>query len=713
MKTEIPFTPRSLVVLLLSAATLAVYWPAQHYAFVNFDDGEYVYENPHVTAGPTGENIRWAFTKTHSANWHPLTWISHMIDCRLYGLEAGGHHVTNIFLHLLNTLLLFFLLRRMTGALWRSALVAALFALHPLHVESVAWVAERKDVLSALFLFLTVGAYVRYVKRPGIARYGLVAALFAGGLMAKPMLVTLPALLLILDFWPLGRLRRSAGEAADPEGGRSFMGLFAEKLPLAALSLVSSCLTIMVQDQFNAMPAFAFHDRIANAVISYASYCISMFFPRDLCVFYPFKAGQPLIAWAGAAVFIGLASFIIVRKRRFPWLAAGWLWYLVSLVPVIGIIQVGLQGKADRYTYIPLIGLFIVVAWGAHALSGKFPKIKNWLVFLGCLAVASCAVLSRAQLGYWQNSTALDTRALACAGSSYTMHNNFGTELFGKGLIDDAQKQFEECLRAPLQLRGNSAEFNLGAVFEKKGDFAKALEFVKKAALGDSTNAKAHFRAAELSQKTGDDSAAICSFKRAVHFKPDFWEAFFNLGVIMLHKDSLKAATGYFSEAAKLNPPFWPARHCEGLAWEKRGDFQRAFVKYLEAIELCKGSAAEPYASLGVLIYKKGKLKSAKDLFSQALGIAPFYAPVYCNRAAVYFLEGNLDSAEADYLRALRIMPDLAAAHKLLAELYNKKGMKKLAAIHFKKAQEGKHADEDPMAQAKPGLLPFSDKIKK
>ena len=343
-----------LVAAVLSLVTLAAYWrlPANGF-IVRYDDGAYVTQNPHVQAGLTGQTIRWAFTSVWSGNWHPLTWISHMVDCRLFGLNPLGHHLVNLLLHICNTILLLLVFTRMTGSLWRSAFVAAVFAIHPLHVESVAWVAERKDVLSTFFWMLTMGAYVLYSEKPGVKRYLPVAFIYALGLTAKPMLVTLPLVLLMLDYWPLGR-------------SRSWRSLLLEKLPLLAMAAGSSIITLIAQRgvALSHLDAFPIGIRIENALVSYAVYIQKTLWPTKMAIFYPYP--ESIAAWkvaASAITLAGVSAMVLLTTRKRRYMGFGWMWYVVTLIPVIGLLQVGLQAMADRYTYVPLIGLFVIAAW--------------------------------------------------------------------------------------------------------------------------------------------------------------------------------------------------------------------------------------------------------------------------------------------------------------------------------------------------------------
>ena len=411
--------------IFLAAIIWAVFGQTLHFEFVNFDDDTYVYENPEVSQGLTFKGIIWAFTRFHSFNWHPLTWLSHMLDCQLYGSNPGGHHLTNILLHAVAAILLFLVLRQMTGALWRSAFVAAVFAVHPLHVESVAWVSERKDVLSGVFFMLTIGTYVRYARQPwSPAHYGLVALLFALGLMCKPMLVTLPILMLLLDYWPLNRFSNFTPQV--------FFRLVAEKIPLFALAAVSCAVTIFAQtDAIKSFDQISLPLRVGNALVSYAIYLKQMFWPSNLAVLYPFPSHGEVI-WkmilASIVLFSISASVFVLRKTR-PYLLVGWLWYLVMLVPVIGIFQVGTQAHADRYTYLPQIGLYLLLTWTAVDLCAGWRFRRVVLGGSSTVILVALIFCARAQASYWQNSESLWTHALACTSDNFIAHNNLGTAL--------------------------------------------------------------------------------------------------------------------------------------------------------------------------------------------------------------------------------------------------------------------------------------------
>ena len=421
--------------LVLAAITLAVFWPVSRHEFIAFDDQAYVTENPHVRTGLNWENVRWAFTNREVGLWHPLTWLSHMLDCRWFGLRAGGHHLTSLLLHAANAVLLFAALRALTGELWRSAWVAAFFALHPLHVESVAWIAERKDVLSTFFALWTLWAYSRYARANGArpATYALMLLCYGCALMSKPMVVTLPLILLLLDYWPLKRFPPAAG-ASQPA---TLARLVIEKLPLIGLALLTMLVTLGAAARVHTLPSVAqcpIANRIANATISYARYLLQTFWPADLAVFYPFPAAISVWSVAGAALLLlAISAAALGTARRRPFLAVGWLWYGITLLPVVGLIQLGSYSHADRYTYVPLIGLFIMVAWGIGEIRFGSPVWRFGLVLGATLLLGACGAATRFQLKHWQNTAALFARALEVAPRNPVAHHALGSFAGGPG----------------------------------------------------------------------------------------------------------------------------------------------------------------------------------------------------------------------------------------------------------------------------------------
>ena len=416
-----------LVCLFLVMATLAVYWQVQNFDFVNFHDDDYVYENRHVKEGLTLESVTWAFTTIHAGNWHPLTWLSHMLDSHVYGMNSGRHHLTNLLFHIANTLLMFMVFRKMTDSLWQSGFVAGLFALHPLHVESVAWVSERKDVLSTFFWMLTKWSYIWYVEHPVVRRYILVVLFFALGLMSKPMLVTLPFVLLLLDFYPLNRFQfQQSDGSANAQQKSIALRLILEKTPLFVLVAMSSAITFYAQKHGGAVASLKvipLKARVANALVSYANYIGKMVYPSKLTVLYPHPGMLPWWKIAGACFLLVSISFLAIRVvKQSPYFAMGWLWYLGTLVPVIGLVQVGSQSMADRYTYVPLIGIFIIIAWGIPELVAQWRYRKIWLATLATVILTILMAMTWKQVGYWKNSITLFEHTLKVTTNNALPH---------------------------------------------------------------------------------------------------------------------------------------------------------------------------------------------------------------------------------------------------------------------------------------------------
>ena len=530
-----------LVCLLLIAATLAVYWQVRNHQFANLDDDLYVTENRYVQAGLTHEGVIWAFTNTNHANlWLPLTWLSLMLDFELYGLRAGGYKITNVLFHLANTLLLFLLLKRMTDTLWRSAFVAALFALHPLHVESVAWVTERKDVLSTLFWMLTMWAYCRYVERPGIKRYLVIILAFTFGLMAKPMLVTLPFVLLLLDYWPLNRFHQIDRDAGGETPNRPFtnlmktsppaIGLVLEKIPFIVLAAVTSVATLLAQQKGGGLQSVAFLPikvRIANSLVSYVSYISKMVWPQPLAVFYP-HPGSSLPMWqsAGAGLLLVTISVMVLRAtRRHPYIMVGWLWYLGTLVPVIGLVQAGPQAMADRFTYVPLIGLFVIVAWGLPDLLAGWRHRRIALSLAASAAISVLMTLSWLQVQLWKNGLTLSEHTLSVTSNNWLIHNNLGLVLARQGRLEEATTHYYEALRI-------------------KPDFAEA-----------------HNNLGLRLAKQGRLEEAIKHFSEAVRIKPDYADAHNSFGVALAKQGRFEEAINHFSEAVRIEPDYARAQN--------------------------------------------------------------------------------------------------------------------------------------------------------
>jgi hypothetical protein len=467
------------VSLLLITAVLTVYWPVAGFSFINFDDLTYVGLNPHVNRGLSWRAVGWAFSTSYSANWHPLSWLSHMLDVELFGLRPGPHHTTSLLIHCVNTVLLFLLLSRTTRALWQSAVVAALFGLHPLSVESVAWVAERKNLLCAFFWILTMRAHVHYAERPSPGRYAVMVGLFCCGLMAKPMIVTLPFVLLLLDYWPLRRTAIDAVPTAPvPAGGpRGWAFLVREKIPLFALSLAVCVASLITQRLGGGMPPagrYPLAVRLCNSLVSYARYLTKFTFPTDLAIFYPYPQSVPLHHVVPAALLLVGASWLCIRAvRPAPWLCVGWLWYLGVLIPVIGIVQVGDQAMADRYMYVPIVGILISLAWGAAALVRTIPYRRTVLALLAAVAIGECMIASRLYLMTWRDTVSVFTRVVRLYPGLAEAHHKLATEYLAAGL---PRRAFAHLSTAHALSPERADVINdMGVALELQGDTAAAI----------------------------------------------------------------------------------------------------------------------------------------------------------------------------------------------------------------------------------------------
>ena len=484
-----------LALVLIAVVTVAVYWSVLHNGFIDFDDTDYVTVNMMVRQGLTIKGFLWSFSAFHAGNWHPLTWLSHMADIEFFGLNPMGHHAVSLLLHVANAVLLCLLLRQLTGYLGRSLVVALLFALHPLHVESVAWVAERKDVLSTLFWLLTMAAYVWYVRKPSLKRYFPVAVLFALGLMAKQMLVTLPLILLLLDYWPLKRLFPSQGEATPERVG--VKTILAEKIPLLVMAAAASLVTVLAQDSGGALShaeAGSTLVNIGNGLLSYVKYIRNMFWPVDLAFFYPLEATAvtPLKVAGAAALLAAISGFAVMQRRKRPYLVFGWFWFLITLLPVIGFIRVGSQGMADRYTYVPLIGLFLVVVWWVGDPAGRWRSGRPAAAGMAAVALAVLSVLTATQIRYWQNSYDLYAHALAVVERNWMAHNNMAILLAQQYRYNEAIMHFRESLRInPEQPAGFR---NLGNTYQAAGDNLAAIEAFREAVKLSPSDVEGHYR---------------------------------------------------------------------------------------------------------------------------------------------------------------------------------------------------------------------------
>jgi Flp pilus assembly protein TadD len=620
------------IYLFLAAITIAVFGQTIHYDFVNFDDDLYVYNTPAIKAGLTLKGVTFAFISQHARNWHPLTTISHMLDCQLYGLNAGWHHATNVLLHIIAVILLFQVLWQITDALWKSALVAALFAIHPLHVESVAWVSERKDVLSAVFFFLLLGAYVHYARSPSIKRYLLVTVLFAGGLMAKSMLVTAPVVLLLLDYWPLNRIR---GQQAD--GGRHLLELVIEKAPLFVLSAGASIITFVLQKRATgAIPPLPLLWRLENAVVTYVTYIGQTLWPTHLAVFYPHPNNTLAILQVILAIgFLLVATVAVINlRRKHPYLLAGWFWYLVMLLPVIGLVQVGEQGHADRYTYLPNIGLFLVAVW----LAGDTLAVFKVPVRLGLAsAIVIMFALARAafvQTSYWHNSESLWTHALAVTSDNDVAHNNLGYLCADRGELDKAISHFESAARIrsgktnPHYDAGSAfMQMNLADTLATEGRSDEAMAHYEEAIRLQPYYADAYYNRGNVLFAKGRTDEAIADWERTLQLRPDDAEAHTCLGNAFLRQGSLKEAIAQYEIAVALAPDDPHSRN--NIAWtlatssdDSIRDGAKAVGFAQQAVALSGGREPQFLRTLGAAYAETGRFTEAIGAARQAAAIA-------------------------------------------------------------------------------------------
>ena len=514
---------RLMAYIVLSAAVIIVYWPVQHFDFVYYDDHVYIMDRPEMLGGITIKGLSWALKSTDAGFWHPLTWVSLMLDYQIYRLNPGGYHLTNLILHLMSALVLCRIFIRMTGSVFPSFVVAALFALHPLHVESVAWIAERKDVLSTLFMFLTILAYASYVSRPSIYAYLSVMLIFLLGLMSKSMLVTLPFILLLLDYWPLGRFSG---------GSRSTVSLLVlEKIPLFAASIVVGILTVFTEEKAGALKSldyFPFFDRLGNAQISYVAYLGKMIWPANLAVFYPYPGALPLWKVAASLLLLVLITFAAIRWRRsYPYIFVGWFWYAVSLAPVSGLVQIGAHAMADRYTYIPLVGMFIVIAWGLKELAGKLPFGEYFPGVLISMVIIACMILSTIQLTYWKDAQSLFSHAAASTENNYLAHNNLGAALLRAGDLKGASMELQRAIE--IKPDYPDAYFNMGLASEKRNLPEEAQKYYYKVLMFNPAFKEAHNNLGILLAQSGRYEDAIGQFREALKIKPDYEDAIRNL----------------------------------------------------------------------------------------------------------------------------------------------------------------------------------------
>ena len=611
----------------LVAAIALAFAPVRHHDFIPFDDPQYVVENRHVNSGLSWENVRWAFTAGEQGNWHPLTWLSHMLDVELFGLDAGAHHLTSAALHAIGTVLLLVLLVRLGCDRWRSAAVAALFALHPMHVESVAWVAERKDVLSGVFWWAALLAYVAFVRGRSAARYLLLLGAFAAGLMAKPMVVTLPFVLLLLDLWPLGRMRRADRDVVRPTYG--VWPLVREKLPLFAMAAASGVVTFVVQQEGGAvrsLEALSAGRRLETALTGYLFYLARALWPRDLAVLYPYPDAVPIWQLAIAAAALAALTWLALRMARTqPWATVGWFWFAGTLVPVIGLVQIGSQPVADRYSYLPYVGLFILIVWAIAEIVKRRPALRRVTAAGAVVVIAAFAVLAHRQVRHWRDGITLWTHALAVTERNYRAHHGLGAALEAGGRVAEAAAQYEAALRI-------------------------------RPAYVESLNNLAGIRSDQ-----GRLDAAAAYLTTALSVLPDHVESLATFGVVRTRQGRVEEAIRLLERARALRPDSASIRNGLAFALSAAGRFAAARAELEAAVRLAPGDP-ELLANLGLVMGDQGDRDAAIRTLRQALAVAPDHARSRYGLGVMLGDAGRLEEALTELDAAIRRDPQLADA---------------------------------------------------
>jgi tetratricopeptide (TPR) repeat protein len=669
------------IAIALALVTLAVFCPVTGFQFVNYDDTDFVTANPHVQAGLTAEGFRWAWGSEVARNWHPITMFSHMLDCQLFGVKPWWPHLVNLLLHTANTVLLFGLFQRMTGAVWRSAAVAALFALHPLHVESVAWVAERKDVLSTLFWFLTTWWYLRYAEefkvQSAFAKasadksskfkvfYFLSLLFFALGLMSKPMLVTVPFTLLLLDYWPLGRIKP----------GVPAWRMVVEKIPYFVLSAASCVVTYLVQKHGGAvlrLQDFPLGSRLGNALVSYVRYIELMFWPRHLAGLYLRSGPWPLWEVALAALLLLAVSVLaLAQRRRRPYLAVGWFWYLGTLVPVIGLVQVGMQALADRYTYVPLIGLFVILVWGGWELAGAW-RLARFAPAATTVVLAACAALTMHQEFYWKDSETLFKRMIDATPNNYMARYNLGNFYAKANRTNEAISN----LTAAIQGEPNYAEAhnNLGGIFLDQKRYDEAIQHYRIAArvqtdfLYSFNLANALADAASARRDTNEFAEAVQTYRQALQLNPGSSDAHHNLALTWQVQGRAGEALAEFEQAARLDPNRVDTWTQLGFLYASQNRMPEAEKVFREIVRL-QPNNAEAFGWLGNSLAEQSKLADAIPFYLTALKLNPADCKTEFNLALTLSRQGKRDEAAEHYRQALRINPNYSDAQTALRQL--------------------------------------------
>ncbi|HEX9148586.1 MAG TPA: tetratricopeptide repeat protein [Thermoanaerobaculia bacterium] len=673
-------TRRILVGLLLGALTLAVFWPLLASEFVFLDDPEYVFENRGVISGLTWPGVRWAFTTGHAANWHPLTWLSHMADVSLFGLKPAGHHATNLLLHTIAAILVFLAFQGLSGSVGRSAWIAALFAVHPAHVESVAWISERKDVLSAVFWFATILAYAVWVRRRGAGRYALLLLLFAAGLMSKPMVVTLPVVLLLLDYWPLGRF---AGNDRLEPSVRIFGKRIVEKLPLFLLAMASSVLTFLVQRAGGAvrpLEAYPLGVRLGNAILAYVRYLRVAFWPTDLAVFYPHpgKSITLTLVAAGALLLFAITAAVVAMRRSAPFLLVGWTWFVVTLLPVIGLVQVGNQATADRYTYIPYVGLFLAIAWGGAWIADRFGRGRSVLRAVAIASIMALAVTAALQARVWKDSETLLLHAIRVTRNNDVAQNNLGNYYNTIGRPADALPHLQEALR--LRPKDPAVLVNIGHSLFLLKRFDEAAAKFSEALQRDPSDDVAMNNLARVRYLQGDVPESIRLYRAALVAQPDWIDSRKRLVLALLLEEQNAAALLELERVVSRFPKDEESRQLLDQLSVYVRDPQDASARRL------RGVLAAEHRTLGVALMERKRNGEAATQLDRALALFPDDPLTHLNRGVLFSESHRLDEAAAEFRETLRLDPRSALAHTDLGYVFFLQGLREEAIAQHREA---------------------------
>lgn len=701
-KTISSLSPKQIlwVYVALAVLTLAAFWQVKSHDFLNFDDDVYVTENLRVQEGVMPSGIVWAFTTMDAEFWHPLTWLSLMLDAEIYGLNPGGFHLTSLILHILSTLLLFWLFHRMTGAVWPSAFVAALFGVHPLHVESVAWIAERKDVLSGFFWMLTLCLYVYYTEKPGLKRYLPVVLSFACGLMSKSMVITLPVVLVLLDYWPLGRLQKKISDApvatpsvfpkektikpskgktappqaipaASPKAPKMLMGFLPlwqirEKAPLFMMSLVFVGLTLYAQEVMTqeSWPPGA---RIANAFVAYMTYVAHIFVPLGLGVFYPFDLNLPVWKVALCVVlFFSISAAVIFTAKRFAPIFVGWWWFVFTLLPVIGFIQVGKHAWADRYAYLSSIGITMALAWGVPLLLKNISWGKKILAPVAVIFVVILSAVTWRQAGYWRDSITLYQRTLSVTKENALVHYNLASTYVDYGRIEEAKPHFLEAIR--IRPNSDEARVNLGVALAKQEKYEEAITLYLEALAINSQNEVTYSNLGSAYSDTGRDREAEENYLKALELNPDYADAHFNYANLLMRQNRTDEALAHYRLTVKLNPDHVAAHHALGDILAGQEKSAEAVLHYLKVVRAVPGDF-RVLNNLGVNMDKQGRYLEAIDYYRRALTVQPDNYGVHYNLAVALLRTGDVPAGRFHFQRALELKPDFIQARQALKSM--------------------------------------------